>query len=90
MTPEFAINVGRDALWTLMLVSAPVLVVGFVVGILISLVQAVMQLHEITIAFVPKMIAIGVALVVFASWMLTKISIFTVSIFTGIPGVLNQ
>ncbi len=85
MTPEYAINIGREALIMLMLISAPILVVGFAVGIVISLIQAVMQLHEITIAFVPKMFAMAIVLIFASGWMLNKLVQYTSGILSSLP-----
>ncbi len=90
MTPDLAISIGKDAIFTLLTTAAPILAIGFVVGLTVSLIQAVMQLHEITIVFVPKMVAIGFALVFFASWMLARLSTFTVTLFNSIPGMVSQ
>ena len=90
MTPENAVAIGREAIMTLLIVSAPLLVVGFLVGLLVSLVQAVMQLHEVTIAFVPKIAAMAIALILVASWMLHKLSMYTTFILTHFPELVNR
>jgi flagellar biosynthetic protein FliQ len=65
-----------------MQLSAPILIIGMVVGLIISLLQAVTQLQEQTLSFVPKMIIMAVAAVIFLPWMTTKILEFSVSMFT--------
>ena len=62
MTGPEVLDVGRDAIMTLIIVSAPVMLVGLVVGVAISLLQALTQIQEMTIAFVPKILAIFVTL----------------------------
>ena len=62
MTGAETLDVARDAIFTLIIVSAPVMLVGLVVGLAISLVQALTQIQEMTIAFVPKIIAIFISL----------------------------
>ena len=63
MTGPETLDVARDAIWTIIIVSAPLLIVGLVVGVAISLVQALTQIQEQTLVFVPKIIAIFVTLV---------------------------
>lgn len=61
---------GRDALFTVLLVGAPVFALSMGVGLLVSLIQATTQLHEQTLAFVPKIVAVFVGFIVFGGWML--------------------
>lgn len=63
MTGPETLDVARDAIWTIVVVSSPLLIVGLVVGVAISLVQALTQIQEQTLVFVPKIIAIFVTLV---------------------------
>ena len=63
MTGPETLDVARDAIWTIVIVSAPLMVVGLVVGVAVSLVQALTQIQEQTLVFVPKIIAIFVTLV---------------------------
>jgi len=62
MTGGEVLDVARDAIWTIVLVSSPLMIVGLVVGVVISLVQALTQIQEMTLVFVPKIIAIFVTL----------------------------
>ena len=72
-----------------LLVSAPILLVGLVVGIVISVFQAVTQVHEMTLTFVPKIIAVMLALLVAAPWMLDMLVSFTHNLFTNIPNYIK-
>ena len=63
------LDIGRDAVWVTIVIAAPVLVVGLVVGIMVSLLHTVTQLQEPTLAYVPKILAIFVALIVFLPFM---------------------
>jgi flagellar biosynthetic protein FliQ len=63
MTGPEVLDVARDAIWTIVLVSSPLMVVGLVVGVAISLVQALTQIQEMTLVFVPKIIAIFITMV---------------------------
>ena len=71
----------QEAVTTIMTVSAPPLIIGMVVGIIVSIFQATTQINEQTLAFVPKIIAILLALLVFGGWMLTGLSDFTLRLF---------
>lgn len=63
MTGPEVLDVARDAIWTIVLVSSPLMVVGLVVGVVISLVQALTQVQEMTLVFVPKILAIFITMV---------------------------
>ncbi len=76
------IHVIQDGVYTILIVSAPMLVIGLVVGLLISIMQATTQIHEQTLAFVPKIVAIFVALIIFGGFMLTNLTEFMRRIFS--------
>jgi flagellar biosynthetic protein FliQ len=82
-------NLAAQALWTATKLSAPILLVSLAIGTLISLVQAVTQVQEMTLTFVPKLAGIAVVLVVGGSWMLSTLSDFTRQLFDSIPGLLG-
>ena len=84
MTVEFAIHILRQALMTVLTAGAPVLIVGLVVGLAVSILQAVSQVHEITLTFIPKIIAIFIALMIFAPWIVKVILNFTTDILTNL------
>lgn len=86
MTDTFVIAVGREALLTVIMVSAPILGIGLVVGLVVSIIQATTQINEQSLTFIPKIIAVLVAMVVFGPWMLHTL----MSFFTKILGNLNQ
>jgi len=73
MTGPEVLDIGRDAIFTLILVSAPVMLVGLAVGVAVSLLQALTQLQEQTIAFVPKILAIFVSLLIALPFMAEKL-----------------
>ena len=85
MTPEFVITFAQEAIKTTILVSLPVLLIGLVVGLIISIFQAVTQIHEMTLTFVPKILAILLGLLVFGSWMLELLTRFTINTIEQIP-----
>lgn len=89
MTSEFLIALARRAMETTLLVSAPMLIAGLAIGLLISLFQAVTQIQEMTLTFIPKIVIVFLALVAFAPWMLEVMISFTTYIFTGIPEMVK-
>jgi len=85
MTEEFVIGIARDAFYTILLVSAPALIVSTIVGLLISIFQAATSISEMTLTFVPKIIAIGVVCILVLPFMMQKMIGFTKYIFDLIP-----
>ena len=81
------ISVIQDAVYTVLITAAPMLVIGVAVGLLISILQATTQIHEQTLAFVPKIVAIFIALIVFGGFMLTNLTEFTQRIFAWMAAV---
>ena len=84
MDANWVLFLGRHTLETAFLVSAPILIVCVVVGLLISLFQAVTSLKDMTLSMVPKLFAVGVTLIIFGGWMLQVILRFTNEIFSYI------
>ena len=85
MTPEFVVNFAQEAIKTTILVSMPMLGLGLAVGLVISIFQAVTQIQEMTLAFVPKILIVLLALLFFAGWMLEHLMQFTVTTIEQIP-----
>jgi flagellar biosynthetic protein FliQ len=85
MTPDFIIGLARQAIETLLLVSLPVLLLSLIVGLVISLFQAVTQIQEMTIAFVPKIMVTFLSLLIFGAWMIGKLMDFTREVIQMIP-----
>ena len=81
MTPEMAITIGREAVLTMLLVSAPILISGLVIGLSISILQAITQVHEMTLTFIPKIVIVALSLLVFLPWIINKITDFTIRLF---------
>lgn len=82
MTEEMVIAIGQEALKTTVMLSAPLLLVAMVVGIVVSLLQAITQINEATLSFIPKILAIAVVLVLASPWMLSLITGYATEIFT--------
>jgi len=85
MTIDFVTGVMAETIRITLLISAPVLIVGLVVGVFVSLVQAVTQVQEMTLVFVPKIVACLIALVAALPWMMNVLMSFTINIFNNIP-----
>jgi flagellar biosynthetic protein FliQ len=85
MTEAFVIGLGRDALWTALKVSAPLLGVSLLVGVIVSSIQAMTQIQETTLSFVPKFLALMAVLAFFGPWMLNTLVAYTAFIFEGLP-----
>ncbi len=89
MSGDMAIQIGRDALAMVMLVSAPMLILGLIVGIMVSIFQATTQIQEQSLAFIPKIIAVFVAILVFGPWMLSLIVDYTRNLFMSLPNLIR-
>jgi flagellar biosynthetic protein FliQ len=89
MDTAMVIDLGRHALWTAMLVCAPLLVLALAVGLFIGIIQAATSINESTLSFIPKLIALGLGLLVFGSWQLVTLIDFTRSIFQRIPTLFS-
>lgn len=84
MTQELVVTIGQGALLTIALLSAPVLVVAMVAGLIISLFQAVTQINEMTLTFVPKVVAIVATLAIFGPWMMNTMLGYATQLFANL------
>ncbi len=89
MTDTTILDIAMQTMVVTMKLSAPILVTALVIGFAISLFQAMTQIQEFTLAFVPKVIGIGVALIVSGNWMLHTLMDFTVDLFDRVPSLLS-
>ena len=89
MDTAMVIDLGRHALWTSVLVCAPLLTVALAVGLIIGIIQAATSINESTLSFIPKLISFALALLVFGSWQLVTLIDFTRSIFQRIPTLFS-
>ena len=89
MTPEFVTGFFVEAIKITILLAAPMLLAGLIVGLLVSVFQAATQINEMTMTFIPKMLAVGISILVFFPWMLQVIIHFTQSLFTSIPNYIH-
>ncbi len=89
MTPEFITGFYYEAIRTAILLAAPMLCVGLITGVLVSMFQAATQINEMTLVFVPKMLGVATALLFFFPWMLDLITTFTRNLITNIPAFIG-
>jgi flagellar biosynthetic protein FliQ len=89
MGVDFIVGIMAETIRVTLMISAPVLLVGLVVGVVISLLQAVTQVQEMTLVFVPKIVACLVVLVAALPWMLNLLVSFTHQLFTNIPNYIK-
>lgn len=85
MTPEFIVGFAKGAVEITLLLSLPMLGLGMIVGLLVSIFQAVTQIQEMTLTFVPKILAVLAGLLMFGPWMLNKLMVYTAGVFTDFP-----
>ncbi|HRH12894.1 MAG TPA: flagellar biosynthesis protein FliQ [Azonexus sp.] len=89
MTPESVLWIAQHALEITLLMSAPPLLAALLTGLLVSVFQAATQINEMTLSFIPKLLAIFGALVLFGPWMLALLLDYIRDLFTGIPGMIG-
>jgi len=89
MTDASVLDLAQRALMVAVLVSAPVLGIGLIVGLLVSIFQAATQIQEMTLTFVPKIIASIAAVVIFGPWMLTSLVNFTTKLLSSLPDLVK-
>lgn len=89
MTPETVMTMGRTAMEVTLMVSAPLLLVALIIGLVISIFQAATQINEATLSFIPKLVGIFIALVVAGPWMLSTMLDYMRQVFTSIPGLIG-
>ncbi len=85
MRPDLALQLLSEVLWNALLISAPLMAVTLVVGLLVSVVQVVTQIQEASLTFIPKLVAAVVVLVVSGPWMLKRLVGFSTSLIANIP-----
>jgi flagellar biosynthetic protein FliQ len=87
MDTSAVVDLGRQALWMTVLISAPLLGVSLIVGLVIGILQAATSINEMTLSFIPKLAALALTLAIIGSWQLTTLVDYTRSIFQRIPGL---
>ncbi|WP_281718938.1 flagellar biosynthesis protein FliQ [Pandoraea apista] len=89
MTPETVMALAHQAMQVTLLLAAPLLIVALVSGLLVSLFQAATQINEMTLSFIPKLLAVFLTLVIAGPWMLNLMVDYMRQLLTGIPGLVG-
>ncbi len=87
MTPDVVLSIFRATIWMLLKLATPLLLVSVLIGLIIAVFQAATQIHEQTITFVPKIIAIAMILLLFGSWMITNLQEFFIYLMQIMAGL---
>jgi flagellar biosynthetic protein FliQ len=85
MDSATVVDLARQALWMTMLISAPLLGVGLIVGLLVGIFQAATSINEQTLSFIPKVLAVGLTMAIAGGWMINTLVDYTKNVFTRIP-----
>lgn len=83
------VDLGRSALWAVLIISAPLLVVALGVGLFIGVIQAATSINEMTLSFIPKLVVMGVVLALFGGWQLSMLVDYTRDIYKRIPALFS-
>jgi flagellar biosynthetic protein FliQ len=83
------VDLGRSALWAVLIISAPLLVVALGVGLFIGVIQAATSINEMTLSFIPKLVIMGVTLALFGGWQLSMLVDYTRDIYKRIPALFS-
>lgn len=89
MTPDTVLTVGRQALELTALLAGPLLIASLLVGLVVAMFQAATQINEMTLTFIPKLITVGLVLMVAGPWLLRNLLGFTVRLFQNIPEMIG-
>jgi len=89
MDSAMVVDLARQALWMTMLISAPLLSVALVVGLLVGIFQAATSINEQTLSFIPKVLAIGLTMSIAGGWMINTMVDYTKNVFTRIPSLFG-
>jgi flagellar biosynthetic protein FliQ len=85
MSSDVALRLAGELLWTALLIGAPILGLTLLVGLLVSVLQVVTQVQEMSLTFIPKIITAVVAIIVFGPWMLRKLLLYASGLISNIP-----
>ena len=89
MNPDLVLSIGRESVLLVLKIGAPMLGFGLVVGLIVSILMSATQIQEMTLTFVPKIVAVLTALIAFAPWMLRTMVDFTIRLFNDIPMLIG-
>jgi flagellar biosynthetic protein FliQ len=89
MDPQLVVRIAEEAIELTLYISLPIMGVGLVVGLIVSLFQAVTQIHEMTITFVPKIVAVLLSLLFLLPWMMQKMTFYTEQLIVNLPRYIH-
>lgn len=89
MNVGYVMDVSRQVIWTIVEVSAPLLIISLVIGLIVSVIQTITSIQEQTLTFVPKFIAIMLVLILFGSWMMDNVSDLFTDLMQQIPNLVK-
>ncbi len=85
MTPDLVLSLGRDSAMLVLVIAGPILAAGLVIGLAVSVFQAVTQIQEMTLTFIPKLVAVMIVVGLLGNWMLARLLSFTTELLTNLP-----
>ena len=89
MNQDVVISLSMEAMQLALKIGLPLMLVGLIVGLLVSVFQAVTQIQEMTLTFIPKILALGLVLMIAGPWMLGELLTYTENLYSGIPGLVG-
>lgn len=89
MDVDVVVSIFQQAVTMILLMSAPMLLIGLTVGLLVSIFQATTQIQEATLSFVPKIVAVLISMIIFGPWMISSLTSFTTNLFVGINNFIQ-
>jgi flagellar biosynthetic protein FliQ len=89
MNPQSVITLGQQALYVMLMIASPMLIAALVVGLIVSILQAATQINEMTLSFIPKLVAIVAALVIAGPWIITYYVDYVRRLFESIPTAIG-
>ncbi|TCK59560.1 flagellar biosynthesis protein FliQ [Seleniivibrio woodruffii] len=90
MTPDMVVDMLTKALQLSLLIASPMLLFGLIIGLIISIFQSVTQIQEMTLTFIPKIIGVIVAVMLFAPWMLDKLMTYSIQLFSNLHNYIGK
>jgi flagellar biosynthesis protein FliQ len=89
MDEGFLITLSQNAITVMLVIAGPILLISLLIGTIISLIQAATQVNEVTMTFIPKIIGIGLILILMGSWMMQQIIVFTTDLINSLPNIVK-
>ena len=89
MSPEYIVKLGQDTMLLVLHVAGTTLVVALIVGLAVSIFQAVTQIHEMTLTFIPTILAVAAVLTILLPWTIRRLMEFTINLFSSIPTIIG-